>query len=143
MFKKFGITNEEKIKKYEELINMELPISYKKFLIETNGGSFEDMEHKFYVSELREEFIIDVMFGLNQDRNIDLEFWFNEYKDDLIECTAIIGDSLGTGLIVMIMAEDMKGIFLWDHCFELETSTEDNCIYKIADDFESFLEMVM
>lgn len=143
MFKKFGSTKAEMIKKYEELIKMKLPEDYKLFLMETNGGSFSDIHHTFYVTELEKEFPIDVLFGLQLNRNLDLEFWFKEYKEYLVECSAIIGDSLGVGLIVMIWEDDWKGIFLWDHCLALEQSTEEDCIYRIADDFDSFLKMLM
>ena len=143
MFEKFGSTVVAKIKKCEELLDMEFPQDYKQFLLETNGGAFEDGSHKFYVAELKQEFSIDVLFGLGLDRNLDVEFWYKEYADDLVECSAIIGDSMGVGLIVMIWEDDWKGIFLWDHALELEESTEDDCLYRIADDFDSFLKTLM
>ena len=31
-----------------------------------------------------------------------------------------------------------KGVFLWDHCLELEQSTEEDCLYRISDNFDLF-----
>lgn len=115
MFKKFNGANSDSIKEYEELIQMELPQDYREFLLNTNGGCFEDELHTFWVEELKENIGIDVLFGFNQERSLSLSTWYNEYR------------------------EDLKGIFLWDHCLELEQSTEEDCLYRIADSFEEFL----
>ena len=65
--------------------------------------------------------------------------WYNEYDEELSETTIIIGNTINAGLILLIWEDDWKGIFLWDYCLELEQSTEEDCLYRISDCFEAFL----
>ena len=48
------------------------------------------------------------------------------------------GNSINAGLILLIWQDDWKGVFLWDHCLELEQSTEEDCLYRISDNFDLF-----
>ena len=124
MFKKFdGIIVDEVIC-YEETVKMKLPKDYKEFLLDTNGGQFIDEIHMFWVDELKENIGIDVLFGFNPVRSLCLNSWYNEYGDELPEETIIIGNSIK--------------VFLWDHCLELEQSTEEDCLYRISDNFDLF-----
>ena len=81
---------------------------------------------------------IDVLFGFNQVRSLCLNSWYNEYGEELPEETIIIGNSINAGLILLIWQDDWKGVFLWDHCLELEQSTEEDCLYRISDNFDLF-----
>lgn len=138
MFKKFdGIIVDEVIC-YEETVKMRLPKDYKEFLLDTNGGQFIDEIHTFWVDELKENIGIDVLFGFNQVRSLCLNSWYNEYGEELPEETIIIGNSINAGLILLIWQDDWKGVFLWDHCLELEQSTEEDCLYRISDNFDLF-----
>ena len=142
MFKEFGGANKNLIDKYEKLIKMKLPKDYKDFLLKTNGGIFEETIPLFMIDQVCEEIGVEVLFGLQNAEGLDLESWFSEYQDELVEYVAVIGDTWGVGLILLICQDDIKGIFLWDHCLELEQSTEEDCLYKIADDFETFFKML-
>ena len=121
---------------------MQIPDDYKEFLIRTNGGQFIDEVHTFWVNELQQEIGIDVLFGLGLARSLCLNEWHEEYSDDLPENTIIIGNSINAGLILLIWQEDWKGIFLWDHCLDLEQSTEEDCLYRITDRFDLFSGML-
>lgn len=140
MFKKFNGANNSIINQFENYVKMKLPKDYREFLLNTNGGHFDEEIHTFWVEELQQNIGIDVLFGLNQVRSLCLNDWYDEYSEDLLENTIIIGDSINSGLILLIWQDDWKGIFLWDHCLELEQSTEEDCLYRIADQFDLFFD---
>lgn len=142
MFKEFSGANKKLVDEYERSIKMELPKDYKDFLIKTNGGMFEDDVPLFRIDKVCEEIGVEILFGLRISEDLDLQSWFNEYQDELESHTAIIGDTWGVGLILLIWQDNIKGIFLWDHCLALEQSTEEECLYKIADNFDAFFEML-
>lgn len=138
MFKKFDGVVSHNIEEFENNIKMKLPKDYKEFLLNTNGGQFVEEVYGFWVEELKQNIGIDVLFGFNHARSLCLNNWYDEYSEDLLENTIIIGNSINSGLILLIWQDDWKGIFLWDHCLELEQSTEDDCLYRIADRFDLF-----
>ena len=140
MFKKFGGEIRGKIEEYEKKVKMELPNDYKQFLVNTNGGQFVNEIHTFWVEELKQDIGIDVLFGFDNLRSLCLTNWYEEYVEDLPPNTIIIGNSINAGLILLIWQDDWKGIFLWDHCLDLEQSTQDDCLYRIADEFNLFYE---
>ena len=138
MFKKFGGEISKKIEQYERIVNTKLPNDYRQFLVNTNGGQFVNELHTFWVEELKQDIGIDVLFGFDNARSLCLTNWFEEYAEDLPQNTIIIGNSINAGLILLIWQTDWKGIFLWDHCLDLEQSTQDDCLYRIADTFNLF-----
>lgn len=138
MFKKFGGEIISKLETYEKNANTKLPEDYKQFLIHTNGGQFINEIYTFWVEELEMNIGIDVLFGFNLSKSLCLTTWYKEYVDDLPENTIIIGNSINAGLILLIWQNDWKGIFLWDLSLDLEQSTEENCLYRIADNFNQF-----
>lgn len=138
MFQKFGGEISSQIEEFENTVNMKLPDDYKKFLMNTNGGLFVNQIHTLWVDELQENIGMDVLFGFDNLRGLCLMDWYEEYIEDLPENTIIIGNSINAGLILLIWQDDWKGIFLWDNCLELEQSTEEECLYQIADRFGSF-----
>ena len=142
MFKQFGGKNFHKIEEYESIINMKLPNDYKQFLVNTNGGQFVNELHTFWVEELKQDIGIDALFGFDNVRSLCLTSWYQEYIEDLPESTIIIGNSIIAGLILLIWQDDWKGIFLWDHCLDLELSTEEDCLYRIADQFNLFYRLL-
>ena len=140
MFKKFGKATIDMITQYENAVKMKLPKDYKEFLANTNGGQFIETTHTFWVKELKKNIGMDVLFGFNHTRSLCLDNWYDEYSEELLENTIIIGNSINAGLILLIWQEHWKGIFLWDHCLELEQSTEEDCLYRIADQFNLFFD---
>ena len=138
MFKKFGGEISNKIEEYESIVSMKLPDDYKQFLVNTNVGQFVNEIHTFWVEELKQDIGMDVLFGFDNLRSLCLTNWYEEYIEDLPENTIIIGNSINAGLILLIWQDDWKGIFLWDHCLDLEQSTEEDCLYRIANAFNLF-----
>lgn len=143
MFKKFGGNIKEKIEQYEKSLKTKFPEDYKKFIINTNGGQFVDEIHTFWVEEIKQDIGIDVLFGFEQVRSLNLINWYEEYCEELPENTIIIGNSINAGLLLLIWQDDWQGIFLWDHCLELEQSTEEDCLYRIENQFDKFYSSVV
>ena len=138
MFKKFDGEISHKLEQYEKDTNMKLPADYKQFLMRTNGGQFINEIYTFWVEKLEMNIGVDVLFGFNSSRSLCLTTWYKEYVDELPENAIIIGNSINAGLILLIWQIDWKGVFLWDLSLDLEQSTEENCLYRIADNFNQF-----
>jgi hypothetical protein len=66
--------------------------------------------------------------------------WHDEYADDLLPNTLIIGDDPGSGIIVLMNDIEMKGVYYWDHSHYFEQSSAKRNIYKIADTFQTFID---
>lgn len=130
------------VEEFEQTIQAILPGDYSDFLIKSIGDyrAFEDVS--LTVSGVDEPIGIDTLFGFSAKRSLNLMEWYREYRDELPEKAIIIGDSCGAGLIVLTWQEDWRGVFLWDNALVLESSTEEDCLYRIADSFKEFQKML-
>lgn len=137
----FGNVSDKMISEFEHHIGFTLPEDYREFLLKYNGGTSQKRYSTFFVKELNQEISLDVLFGLNVDK-LDLQKWNDEFVDDMLENTIIIGDDPGGGLIVLINGLDMKGVYYWDDSFNFEQSSEERNIYKVADSFHEFIEVL-
>ncbi|WP_205004665.1 SMI1/KNR4 family protein [Scopulibacillus daqui] len=94
------------------------------------------------IKDANEEMVLGVLFGLDLEDNYDLGDWNEEYQEDMIENTIIIGADYGSGLLVLINQEEEKGIYYWDNALELESSSEEENTYKLSDSFGQFIKML-
>lgn len=136
----YGNISEEEVFKFEEKIGFSLPDDYKEFLLNYNGGVPEIKYSTFELNDFDESIGLQVLYGLNLAQNLDLREWNEEYEDDLLDDCIIIGHGIGFGLIVLVKSMEFSGIYFWDHSFELESSSEDENVYKIADTFKQFID---
>lgn len=136
--KSYGTVDEITINKFEVEIGFSLPEDYKNFLVNYNGGSFK--ESNFFVAELNEEIPLHVLYGLGVDKGLDLNTWYDEYEEDLIKGSIIIGHDFGSGIIVLINDLETKGVYYWDHSFHFPKSNEEENTYKIANSFKEFID---
>lgn len=136
----YGNISEEEVFKFEEKIGFSLPDDYKKFLLNCNGGVPEIKYSTFELNDFDESIGLQVLYGLNLPQNLDLREWNDEYEDDLLDDCIIIGHGIGFGLIVLVNSIEFSGVYFWDHSFELESSSEDENVYKIADTFKQFID---
>lgn len=139
MIQKFGKADEANIKEIEQKLKITLPQDYRAFLAGYNGGSCEDII-VFKVEGIEETIALDLLYGIGLKDGLNILDWCEEYADDLLEDMIIIGHTMETGLLLLIHQEDWKGIYFWDHCIDYEESTEEECIYKIADSFDDFIK---
>lgn len=92
----FGQATEASIGKLEELLGFLLPEDYKKFLGEYNGGTSKVRYSKFFVEELNQEISLDVLYGIGVTRTFDLIKCYEEFEEDMLPCSLVIGDEFGT-----------------------------------------------
>lgn len=135
--KAYGKASKVAINNFEKVIDFSLPKDYREFLGSYNGGSFKD--NIFFVNELNEEIPLHVLYGLDVDKGLDLKTWYDEYEEDLIPGSIIIGHDYGSGILVLINDSEVQGVYYWDHSFNYPQSNEEENTYKIADSFDDFI----
>ena len=138
--KPFGRATKEAIEELERIIGFPLPDDYKKFLRAYNGGTSKIRYRTFFVKGLNQEIPLDVLYGIKVKTPFDLIECYEEFEEDLLPNSLIIGDDPGGGFIVLITSPEHNGIYYWDHSFYFPQSSEENNIYKIADHFGDFLQ---
>jgi hypothetical protein len=75
----FGKASVDQIALFESTIGVLLPNDYRDFLLKNNGGVLVDCMIR--PAGLNEDVLLDVMFGLQLDENLDLQFWLEEYSE--------------------------------------------------------------
>ena len=139
----FGTADNESMKQAEQQMGIELPDDYRAFLLQTNGGTNVDYSMSFFVEELNDEIVVDVLYGIGLDnKNADAVFYTDMFAEDLFPGSVLIGDSIQNGFIVMACGGEDKGIYYWDHSYTYEVSDDENNMYRIADTFGDFLRML-
>ena len=150
-FQPFGTLTEQELEKVEERIRFKMPQDYRRFLMKSNGGSTpKDSYFCVKVPRVEESIDIDLFLGHKPKRSssrlskiCDLGHWFDMfgYEYEGINTAQIVLSD--PGVIVIGYENDPRdGVYLWDHTLELETSTEDDCMYKIADTFDEFISKI-
>ena len=137
--KRFDPTCEAEVLRFEGVIGFSLPDDYRGFLLETNGGVAA--EAIFPIPSLGEDSMLDVFYGIGLERPFDLEFWWDEYNDDMPERSIIIGADPGNGMIMLSVGDD-PGIYFWDHSHFFPESNEKQNAYFLAHTFTGFISTV-
>ena len=142
--KSFGKIAKEDIVEIEKKFDVVLPSDYKQFLLKYNGGAVAINELKeIHLDDINESINIDVLYGIHTgSKASDIEYWTNEYADDLFEKTVIIGDSLQHGFIVLICDGSNDGIYYYDDSYCFDSSNDDSNVYLIANTFDEFWELL-
>lgn len=134
----FGVISNKEIQQLEKKIGCNLPLDYFQFLENNNGGVVKNST--FYVQELDQKIMMDVFFGINLSRGLDLNFWLKEFEDDLPKNTIIIGKDPGGNFLLLNCQADHQGVYYWDHSLFFEKSTEDNNAFPVAKSFTELLK---
>lgn len=142
----FGHADLYEIKKLEEYFQVRLPDDYLDFLITTNGGRNTDYNftNSVKIPHTSETVNIDVLFGVNTGlKNVDIDQWTQEYKEDLLEKTIIIGDTMQHGFIVFCLSDNgNQGIYYYDDSYVLESSSDLGNTYYLSSTFSEFLSII-
>ena len=140
---RFGSLSQQDILDIENRLNMQLPDDYKNFLMDTNGGTFEQASTKpVLIKALNEEIHLDVLFGIVDEKNLNLLYWNEKYSDEILENTILIGFDLMQGFIVLINDGQNNGVYYWDDSYHFEASNDESNMYFLAKDFEDFFNRV-
>jgi len=133
-FRKFEQADSQALAAFESTLPFALPADYRAFLEKHNGGLFKGA--LFLVPELKTEETLDVLFGFNPKRALDLRFWQKEMAGEIPEKSLIIGKDPGGNLLVL----DQEGIYYWDHTHYYPQSSNAKNAYKVASSMTEFLE---
>ena len=138
---KFGSLSQQDILDIENRLNIQLPDDYKKFLMNTNGGTFEQSSTRpVPVPSLKEEIYLDVLFGVVEGNDLNLLYWNEKYSDEILENAVLIGFDLMQGFIVLITDAENGGIYYWDDSYHFDVSDDKNNMYYLANDFKTFFD---
>ncbi|MEC0347757.1 SMI1/KNR4 family protein [Peribacillus frigoritolerans] len=137
----YGKATEEAVNNFQEFVGFEIPEDYKQFLLKHNGGTTTVQNCKFYVDGLDTLVCLHALYGLElQDKELDLQKWHEENREDLHKNCIIIGNDTCAGKILLINNEEEKGVYFWDQGWYSDPSSQDENIYKVASSFQSFIE---
>ncbi|MBC2196402.1 SMI1/KNR4 family protein [Listeria booriae] len=137
--KGFGILSMQEITRLEKDLYLNFPEDYKQFLMNKNGGVPEENYLSMVIPSNGEEIVLGALLGINEIDNFDLENWHKEYGDELMESSLIIGTEYGSGLFVLICEGDQEGLYFWDNGQELEGSSDEENVYRLATSFSAFI----
>jgi len=141
-FTPWGKSDESTIRQFEQRLGFPLPVDYRTFLLENNGGSIRNQT--FFVDDLAQDVLMDVFYGVtNEEEDLTLNSWLIEHGDELQEKALIIGADQGGGIILYITAGEEQGIYYWDHAhFFPQSSQEEGNTYFLADSFAEFCQLL-
>ncbi|AQY50278.1 SMI1/KNR4 family protein [Listeria sp. FSL L7-1582] len=137
--KGFGTLSMQEIIRLEKEMQLKFPEDYKQFLVNKNGGVPAENYLSMIIPSNGEEIVLGALLGVNENDNFDLESWYKEYGDELMESALIIGTEYGSGLFILICEGDQEGIYFWDNGQELEGSSDEENVYKLATPFSTFI----
>lgn len=139
----WGITSEETICAFERRVGFALPDDYRRFLLENNGAKAN--RQVFFVKELGQDVMLDVFFGVtHQLRSLTLDYWLQEYGDEIDEQSLLIGSDPGGRFLLYVTSGEEKGVYYWDdsHFFP-QSREEEGDTYFVAHSFAEFCESLM
>ncbi len=139
--------NEQIVKDFESKLNTSLPLAYRNFLLQFNGGEPEPNLFKKNV-ELG-YLVVNELYGINaREKSNNLEHMLEIYDGRISNnFIAIGGDPGGNQFCIGILGSFAKKIFFWDHEEEVdEDDFVDNVLpenmYFLADDFDIFINQL-
>ncbi len=135
--------SEERISAFEEKWNIILPEIYKDFLLKNNGGKPKPSKFCFFDSHRnrKDESVVNNFYGLASSKkekrtHLSLDFKMQVFMDRLPEGAIPIASEVFGNQLVMLLSEELGGIYFFDHEYE-----EDN-LYFVAKSFKEFLDIL-
>jgi hypothetical protein len=131
--------SEIEVAQFEKNIGMQLPKSYRAYLLSSNGGQ-PCSEVGFKVGNGSEYVMLGCLYGLCKDESgVDLDAVYEELKDDLSTGFLAIGEDPGGNLLLLsTQDEDSDAILFWDKIGFLAKRLSKRQ-FRIASDIEEFL----
>lgn len=139
--KPFFPLSEDIVEAVAQGLVIKLPKSYKKFLVEVNGGIPKNSGFRF--KDDSNGSLLSGFYGIVPDRYYNLLFYCGVYSSRVPSNTLpIAGDQLGNIILLSVKGQDYGKVYFWDHereADEGETPDYSN-LSLVADSFEEFLE---
>lgn len=140
--KTFGKCTDNQILMFEEKHHVQIPDRYKSFLMENNGAVWDD-GICIPIPSTSESIHVDALFGVGvENKWLDMDYWLEQYGDELPSGTLIIGSDVLEGFILILNMPENSGVYYWDDKLNLaESSSASNCFY-ICDSIEELLKIL-
>lgn len=145
---KNNLVGEQDIQSFENRLNTTLPMAYRQFIIQFNGG--KPKHNLFTENEELGYLIVNSLYGIKpekkyNDLNRSLEIYDGRISSNFI---AIGSDPGGNQFCLGILGDFSGKVFFWDHEEEVdEDEFKDNILpenmYLLANDFNSFTEQLI
>lgn len=118
---------EARLLSFEMEYGLQLPIEYKNFLLENNGG----IPNKIYFVKNNADEVLNEFLSLEQGE-LSIIWYCNKYNFHIENKVPIAEDAFGNLILLNCNPNEDLGLFFWDY--------EDGRIQEIAGSFAYFLE---
>jgi cell wall assembly regulator SMI1 len=132
---------ETQVAEAEDALDVSLPPTYREFLKHLNGG-FQKRYVLFDIPQL-EQIPLDLFHGIGTENESNdlvkatLDAWYWNLPNDLV----LIGrDPGGNRIVLGVKGPHIGKVFYWDSSYFFESSDETGNIYRVSNDFDSFME---
>jgi hypothetical protein len=130
---------EAALKAFEVDNALSLPLDYRDFLGSHNGGC--PSPNACWVDDIGDFVLVDELYGIARDDASDLQFWIEEYGDEMPEGSVIVGGDPGGAMFILGTTVDFSGIYFWDHQHWYAGSSEENGnTFFIAETFSTWIQ---
>ena len=134
---------DETLKKFEEKNSIKLPLEYRNFLLQVNGGYPDPDCFKFHDGS--EGSSIDKIFGVCSNKKLSLQAYIDEYHDRMPKHIIPIGrDPGGNYICISTAKQDFGKVYFWDHELEADLDKGESPSYEnltlISENFSDFID---
>ena len=120
---------DKNIKSFEERIGFSLPLIYRQFLLEKNGGTCRS---KVLKTSAGVDVLANVLFSLDHPKNsLNLQSWYEECEEDLPERSLAIGADSGSGLLILCEIDGIWKVYFYDYSYTFLNSDDNENTYEI------------
>jgi hypothetical protein len=132
--------DESTVSKLEDSLQIKLPLSYRKFLLEFNGG--RPSARRFMFKGKTRGSSVDRFLGVHNKEHNNLLDYLETYKERIPRNLFPIAHDPGDNLIcISVEGADKGSIYFWDHDWEGNDGASDySNVILIADSFDQFIE---
>lgn len=134
---------QEQVSMLEHNIGIPLPMDYRDFLLQFNGGRPIPSSFPIRGFDLASSGDIQRFFGITEDRAVPDIRWFIKTLGGRIPhgLLPVAGDGSGNIVCLSLSGPHIGAVYFWHHDAEQSPPTYSN-VYPIADSFTDFLESI-
>ncbi|REK48437.1 MAG: SMI1/KNR4 family protein [Planctomycetota bacterium] len=131
--------SEGTIRRFESALGAELPVAYRRFVLESNGGRPEPSAFRFQTTEGESDSLVDWFYTFAPDEDYNIHDNLNIFRDRIpTGLIPIACDPFGNQILLGVNIRRGE-VFFWDHELESgENASWDN-ISHVATSFHEFL----